>query len=92
MIIPIHILTELDGKICRLTQDAPYIDKAFKHNWCQTKRLLIFQEIYDLKFMFIDEQPFWKHNHWWYCIKEIGKEADDNWYWYSLNQLMICVE
>lgn len=50
--------------------------------WCFNQK--------DYALMFIDELPIIKFTKTWYCVKEIGDDTNGDWYWFTLDQLMIC--
>jgi hypothetical protein len=42
--------------------------------------------------MFIDEKPIKRNGVIWYCLKEVGKYSTGDYYWFTLNQVLICSE
>lgn len=59
MILSLHILSDLVGKIAHIRSDAVKYDDIYNYD-----KLLFFQNIHDCKmfFIFIEEQPYWKNN------------------------------
>lgn len=91
-----HLLNDLKGKSCRLTQIAYVEDLILNLNSDLTARLIQSQDIYGTVFIFLDVEPYYKFNRYWYCIADKDEIADtedvENWYWFSLNQLILCKE
>lgn len=83
-----HVKNDLIGKVCRLNKDAPGISKASGFRDTQALNLISWQESHGLKFVFIGEEPTYHKCQWLYCIAELPDL--DNWYWFYLNQLIIC--
>jgi hypothetical protein len=90
--------TELIGKICKLTDFGVELEKEyeqlFKTGNYQSARILFEycqrKDKYELSLMFIDEKPFERCGVVWYCLKEIGKYSGGDYYWFTLNQVIIC--
>lgn len=45
---------------------------------------------YELSLIFLDEPVYKKKGMTWYCLKDIGTGASGDWYWLTLDQLIIC--
>lgn len=98
-IIDLH--SDLIGKVCRLHPAAVQLAKVYEDlfsfgNAQCTERLLFFQNYHDCKlaFIFLDEAPVTRYTETWFCVKEFsttGKKVNGDWYWFTLNQLIICV-
>lgn len=88
MIIPLPLLDDLLGKTAHLHRHAEKYDqlKSYKYH-----DLLFFQNEHSCKmfFTFVNEAPFWKNNNWFYCLAD--SELGD-YYWFTLNQLIICTD
>lgn len=92
------IHTELIGKLAKLTEQGVILEQEYEylfgmgnyekaiHNhyyhYCGGR--------YELKLMFIDEPPFSIAGQTWYCLKEVGTGCHGDYFWYTLDQLMIC--
>lgn len=89
MIRPLHLLSDLVGKICKIRAEAYKYNTGYSEY--RIKELLWFQnEHYSrLFFTFIDETPEWDKNTYLYCIED--SELKD-WYWFPLNALTICTD
>jgi hypothetical protein len=93
--IKLHILSDLLGKICHLRNDASKYD----HHIINRNKpgygintydfLLMIQNHQDEFFRFVDETPVYENGYWLYCVAD---SWDRNYYWFSLNQLIICSE
>ena len=92
--------TELIGKVCKLTSFGVELEKEYEKvfglgNYNSTYILFDYcycKNKYELSLMFIDEKPIKINGVVWYCLKEIGRYATGNYYWFTLNQVMICSE
>src|ERR1700741_3588112 len=90
----------LIGKICKLSERGVQLEyeyeKIFGIGNGDHARLNHFLchmgGRYEMSLMFIGEQPYIKNGVVWYCVKEIGEGVLGDWYWYTLNQLVICEE
>jgi hypothetical protein len=90
--------TDMIGKIAKLTERGVLLEKEYVdlfgigneifakllHQYCYEGGK------YEISFMFIDEPPFKKNGVTWFCLKEVGMGVSGDWYWFTLNQLMIC--
>lgn len=90
----------LMGCICKLTEFGVELAKEYEEllkigSYDRTKREYGFCHMggrYEMSLMFINEPPFIQNGVKFYCLKEIGVGVMGDWHWYSLNQLMICIE
>lgn len=83
-----HVLAQVLGKTCRLNRYAQGINRASGFSAREAENLISWQESHGLTFVFIDEAPVWHGNRWLYCIAELPDL--ENWYWFYLDQLLIC--
>lgn len=89
---------EFIGKICKITAFGVELEKEYEQLFGignYNSALLLFEYCYcnnnsELNLMFIDEVPITRNGVTWYCMKEVGKYASGDYYWYTLNQVMIC--
>ncbi len=95
--IRIHnIHTCLVGKVCRLTKIGVLLSQEYEKLFGIGNQYKV-QDIYNICesgfgcLMFIDEPPWQTFGFTFYCLKIVAKGSDD-WYWFTLNQLMICDE
>lgn len=91
MIRPMHILPDLVGKIAHLHPMAAKYDPKDSYSINKYDQLLFFQNVHDCRmfFRFINESPYFTFNTWHYCLED--SELKD-WYWFTLNQLIICTD
>lgn len=90
--------TPLIGKIAKLTSFGVQLEKEYEKlleigNSHIAKRIHYYNHCggrYETKLIFIDEPPFEYAGVKFYCLKEIGTGANGDWYWFSMNQLIIC--
>lgn len=93
--IRLHILPDLLYKICHLRDDAYKYDHSIndrnKPGYCINKYdyLLLMQNHKNEFFTFINESPIYENGYWIYCVMDSWNK--DYW-WFSLNQLIICSE
>lgn len=85
-----HLLPGLLGKIAHLHPQCAHHDPTGYHSH-KYDQLLFFQNQHMCKmfFRFIDQPPHWKDGYWLYCLED--SEMKD-WYWFNLNQLIICTD
>lgn len=92
--------TELIGKICKITSFGVELENEYEEvfgigNYYSAKTLFEYcycGNKYELSLMFIDEKPIKRNGVVWYCLKEIGKYSTGDYYWFTLNQVLICSE
>lgn len=91
----------LIGKIAKLTDFGVELEKEYQDlfgvgNYASAFHLHQYHSKdfgkYQLMLMFIDERPINRNGVVWYCLKEIGKYATGDYFWFTLNQLIICNE
>lgn len=87
---PFHILPDLIGKFCRLTDDAFLECEFFGMNPTQTRININYQKSHNVVYRFLKEKPFFAHGQYFYCVAD--RKDLENWFWYTLNQLVICKE
>ena len=88
------------GKLAKLTKTGVYLEEEYQKlfgigNYWQTMTLFYYchsNDRYEISFVFIDEKPIRRGGVIWYCLKEIGEYSEGNYYWFTLNQLIICSE
>lgn len=88
----------LVGKLAKLSKDAHHIELGYLDNIGignpDKISELIYQcyrnDEYQIKFMFVNEPPFKKMGVEFYCLQEIGNVVFGDWYFFSLEQLIIC--
>jgi len=88
----------LVGKLAVITDFGLLLEKEYKKmfgigNASAYKTLLRYCKDdgkYKIRLMFIDEKPINKENLTFFCLKEIGKGTHGDWYWFTLDQLIIC--
>lgn len=92
--------TDLIGKICKVTEFGVELQKEYADLFgigsvFITNRLFEYCQLEGknkVSLIFIDEKPIIKNGVVFYALKEIGKYTNGDYYWFSLNQLMICEE
>lgn len=91
------IQTDLIGKIAKLHSQAEELEREYVSMYNvgsvnTIRKLLYFQNFHysKMKFLFIDEKPVRKFNETWFCLKEIGKDVNGDYHWFTLNQLIMC--
>lgn len=92
--------TDYIGKVCKLTSFGVELEKEYKElfgigNVSSLKMLFNYcycGNKYELSLMFIDERPVQRNGVIWYCLKEVGKYSRGDYYWLTLNQIVICSE
>lgn len=88
------------GRLAKLTDFGVTLEKEYEElfgigNYYQALGLFHYchsKDKYEISLMFIDETPIKRGGVLWYCLKDVGKYAEGNFYWFTLNQLMICNE
>lgn len=92
--------SELVGKICKLTEHGLAMEQEYKElfgigNYESARRLFYYcyeSGKNELSLMFVKEKPIKQNGCIWYCMKEIGRGSTGDYYWFTLNQVMICSE
>jgi hypothetical protein len=92
------IHTTFIGKICKLTSIGVEIEKEYEKlfgigNYFTAERLFYYCHSNNenkLILIFIDEKPITKHGLTWFCLKEIGNNSANDYYWFTLDQIVIC--
>lgn len=95
----LNLHTDLVGKLCKLTEMGVILEKEYHELYgigsvYTAERLLWWHnqtiEKYRILLMFINEPPMTIYGKTFYCVKEIGNGSNGDWYWFTLDQLMIC--
>lgn len=87
----------LAGKIAVLSQFGLEVEREYSNilglgNYELARRVYHYNHMegkYASKLMFLNEPPMRKDGVVFYCLKEVGVNAPDDWYWFSLDQLII---
>lgn len=90
--------TELIGKICKLTRFGVELEREYENvfgvgNYHSAQIMFKYCHCggeYEVSLMFIDESPITKNGVVWYCVKCVGKHSSGDYYWFTLNQIVIC--
>lgn len=87
----------LAGKLAILSEFGLEVEREYSNalglgNYDIARRVYYYNHIegkYATKLMFLNEPPVRKDGVVFYCLKEVGKNAPGDWYWFSLDQLII---
>ena len=89
----------LIGKTAKLTKQGVKIENLYNNplKMGYYKAMILFDYCYrpdefQISFQFVDEPPETQNGITYYCLKQIGKHSSGDWYWFTLDQLMICDE
>lgn len=92
-----HLHTDLIGKLCKLTPMGVVLEKQYEEllgigNPYNAELLYHYHQEgkYQLLLIFVDEQPWVFHGHIFFCVKDIGNGAMEDYHWFTLDQLIIC--
>lgn len=90
--------THLIGHLAKITEFGVLLEKKYEdifgfgnpHKASHVHYYCHIGNKYEMSLMFIDEPPIKRGNMTWFCLEEVGVGVNEDWHYFTLDQLIIC--